>query len=183
MIFSQRPIIPRYYDKKEILIFQKVISEDFSNLWTMTSDRAQWITSTISSKACGDGHLRTTTRSSNAILRPHRPTIVLPDFRIIQNTKQTRSVNLFCGIYSLYLNTHGKWVKKHHPYVIVDVQKKLLYTISSIAKFTMNSDPKKFDKVNLLCKDDCDEMEKFILKTKKLNKDEETWNYPISGLN
>ena len=32
--------------------------------------------------------------------------------------------------------------------------------------------PEKIDKLNLLCKDDCDEMEKFILETKKLNKDE-----------
>ena len=33
--------------------------------------------------------------------------------------------------------------------------------------------PEKIDKLNLLCEDDCDEMEKFKLETKKLNKDEE----------
>ena len=33
--------------------------------------------------------------------------------------------------------------------------------------------PQKLDKLNLLCKDDCDEMERFILETKKLNEDEE----------
>ena len=54
----------------------------------------------------------------------------------------------------------------------VELQKKLLYILSLIAKLTTNSDLK-IDKLNLLCEDDCDEMEKFILETKKLNKDEE----------
>ena len=32
---------------------------------------------------------------------------------------------------------------------------------------------RKIDKLNLLCKDNCQVMEKFIMETKKLNKDEE----------
>ena len=40
-------------------------------------------------------------------------------------------------------------------------------------KFHNEFRPQKNDKLNLLCKDDCDEMEKFIMETKKLNKDEE----------
>ena len=49
---------------------------------------------------------------------------------------------MFWEFHSFYQITRGKWVTKHHPYVVVDFQKKLLYTISQNAKFTANSDPK-----------------------------------------
>ena len=114
-----------------------------------------------------------TMSSSNVILRRQRRTSFLPHFYTVQNTRQTRSVNLFSQIQTLLLITPGKRVKKHVAITsLCDCGASEETAVHFFRKGKNYNEfrPQKVDKLNLLCKDDCGEMEKFIVETKKLNR-------------